>query len=84
MNALEGTVNTLAKEIDQFTSETASHFAEIENLVNQSDTQLMEIEELICDIHGCHECGGTGGWRRVVYLDMTDSNTDCPPWLEYD
>ena len=24
-----------------------------------------------------HECEGTG-WRRVVYLDMTDPNTNCP------
>ena len=24
------------------------------------------------------ECGGAGGWRRVVYLDMTDPNTNCP------
>ena len=23
-------------------------------------------------------CDGTGGWRRVVYLDMTDPNTNCP------
>ena len=23
-------------------------------------------------------CGGTGGWRRVVYLDMTDPSTTCP------
>ena len=23
-------------------------------------------------------CGGTGGWRRVVYLNMTDPNTTCP------
>ena len=23
-------------------------------------------------------CGGTAGWRRVVYLDMTDLNTNCP------
>ena len=26
----------------------------------------------------CHTCGGTGGWRRAVYLDMTDPNTNCP------
>ena len=26
-----------------------------------------------------HQCGGTGGWRRAVYLDMTDPSTDCPP-----
>ena len=25
-----------------------------------------------------HTCGGTGGWRRAVYLDMTDPNTNCP------
>ena len=25
-----------------------------------------------------HSCGGTGGWRRVVYLDMTDPSTTCP------
>ena len=25
-----------------------------------------------------HTCGGTGGWRRVVYLNMTDPNTNCP------
>ena len=23
-------------------------------------------------------CGGTWGWRRAVYLDMTDPNTNCP------
>ena len=25
-----------------------------------------------------YTCGGTGGWRRVVYLDMTDPSTTCP------
>ena len=25
-----------------------------------------------------HTCNGTGGWRRAVYLDMTDPNTNCP------
>ena len=25
-----------------------------------------------------YECGGTGGWRRVVYLNMTDPKTNCP------
>ncbi|CAI8049485.1 hypothetical protein GBAR_LOCUS27247, partial [Geodia barretti] len=23
-------------------------------------------------------CGGTKAWRRVVYLDMRDPNTNCP------
>ena len=25
-----------------------------------------------------YSCGGTGGWRRVVHLDMTDPHTTCP------
>ena len=25
-----------------------------------------------------HLYGGTGGWRRVVYLNMTDPNSTCP------
>ena len=25
-----------------------------------------------------YSCGGTGGWRRVVYLNMTDTHTTCP------
>ena len=25
-----------------------------------------------------YACGGTWGWRRAVYLDMTDPNTYCP------
>ena len=27
-------------------------------------------------------CDGTGGWRRVVYLNMTDPNTNCPSGWE--
>ena len=26
-------------------------------------------------------CGGTGGWRRVVFLNMTDPSHVCPPGL---
>ena len=25
-----------------------------------------------------YQCGGTFGWRRVVYLNMTDPNSHCP------
>ena len=28
---------------------------------------------------GIHVCGGTGGWRRVAYLNMTETNATCPP-----
>ena len=32
----------------------------------------------LAEYDNLHECGGTGGWRRVAYLDMTDPNTTCP------
>ena len=36
---------------------------------------------LICEPY--YTCGGTGGWRRAVYLDMTEPNTTCPSgWQE--
>ena len=49
---------------------------------NHMTTEIMELEEtlqqnLTCELN-VHLCGGTGGWRRVVYLDMTDPNTNCP------
>ena len=25
-----------------------------------------------------YACGGIGNWRRAVYLDVTDPNTNCP------
>ena len=27
---------------------------------------------------GGYTCGGEGGWRRAVYLNMADPNTNCP------
>ena len=29
-------------------------------------------------VQGPYTCGGTTGWRRVVYWDMTDPSTTCP------
>ena len=35
-------------------------------------------EENVTNNCEMYMCGGTGGWRRVVYLDMTDPSTTCP------
>ncbi|CAI8053786.1 hypothetical protein GBAR_LOCUS29386 [Geodia barretti] len=44
----------------------------------KSDLKDMK-ENLTQQISGyTYYCGGTGGWRRAVYLDMTDPNTNCP------
>ena len=49
-----------------------------QNLQNNLTHQLQDIQRNVTYILGPYTCGGTGGWRRVVYLDMTDPSTTCP------
>ena len=70
--------NDVKTELSGINDTTNEIVDEIEDHDKQTGTKLMDIEGYICDSHGCFTCGGTGGWRRVVYLDMTDPNTDCP------
>ena len=42
------------------------------------DADLPEKAETLEEIEGrVHPCGGTG-WRRAIFLDMTDPNEVCP------
>ena len=70
--------NDVKTELNGINDTTNEIVDEIEDHDKQTGTKLIDIKSLICDSHGCHTCGGTGGWRRVVYLNMTDPNTDCP------
>ena len=47
-----------------------------QNLQNNLTHQLETIKDCI-ESPPVYSCGGTGGWRRVVYLDMTDPHTTC-------
>ena len=49
-----------------------------QNLQNNLTHQLEITRDYIINNLPVYTCGGTGGWRRVVYLDMTDSSTTCP------
>ena len=40
------------------------------------DNLMQNLTEHIINIR--YTCGGTGGWRSAVYLDMTDPNNNCP------
>ena len=48
------------------------------NLQHNLTHKLEKIQDDVSYIHGPYTCGGTGEWRRVVYLDMTDPHTTCP------
>ena len=49
-----------------------------QNLQNNFTHQLEKIKDDLTFIREPHWCGRTGGWRHVVYLDMTDPSTTCP------
>ena len=53
--------------------------SELEHSVLTNVTkELKKTADYIVEQFPPYECGGTGGWRRVVYLNMTDPNTNCP------
>ena len=48
-----------------------------QNMQDNFAHKLEKIQDYIEQL-SVHTCGGTGGWRRVVQLDMTDPSTICP------
>ena len=49
-----------------------------QNLQNNITHHLKKIQDDVTFIREKYWCGGTGGWSRVVYLDMTNPSTTCP------
>ena len=72
------TLNCSRQPVEECTCDTPVEQNCSRNLVEECkaycDTDCPR-EEILSN----YECGGTGGWRRVVYLNMTDPNTNCPP-----
>ena len=51
-------------------------YNDTERLLQESVVPLLQLQTF--------SCGGSSGWRRVAYLNMSDSSQQCPPvWKEY-
>ena len=50
----------------------------LQEVDNELKKSFVSQTNSISNLH-VHSCGGTEGWRRAVYLDMTDPSTNCPP-----
>ena len=48
------------------------------NVLTNVTKELKKATDYVLEQLSPYGCGGTGGWRRVVYLNMTDPNTNCP------
>ena len=71
-------LDSLDSKQDQLNMIVMSVASELEQSVLENVTK--ELQKTSDRLHRslCNTCGGEGGWRRVVYLDMTDPTTSCP------
>ena len=93
LSSLNDSVSNLSMCLQEHKQQTAAELAQLQTSLQSSLTthtqqvnaklsnlthQLQDIQRNVTNILGPYTCGGTGGWRRVVYLDMTDPSTTCP------
>ena len=71
------TAAELAQLQTSLQSSLTTHTQQVNAKLNNHTHQLETIQNYVEQLP-VHTCGGTGGWRRVVYLDMTDPSTTCP------
>ena len=77
MKSIKGDFNSVKGELTSL-NETVSHLSgDLEQHKNQTTSASEELKEIVRN-NAVYTCDGTGGWRRAVYLDMTDPNTNCP------
>ena len=68
ISGLNSTANMICDKIEEHDNHITTE------LIKMNETLT---EQIINNRDGL-KCGGTWGWRRAVYLDMTDPNTNCP------
>ena len=89
VNMLRDDTSSLKGDLSSFNDSMNRISDNVEAHDNHVTTELMELDQnlqqnltlLLKNTYGyVTTCGpgGTWGWRRVVYLDMTDPNTTCP------
>ena len=71
---LNSTANMICDKIEEYDNEITTELMRINQTLTE---ELINNRESIYDTAEL-KCGGTWGWRRAVYLDMTDPNTNCP------
>ena len=76
---LDSKLDSLDTKQDTLSSTVTTLTSELEHTVLTNVTEeLKKTADYMLEQLPPYECGGSGGWRRVVYLNMTDPNTNCP------
>ena len=75
LSTLNDSMNRVSENVEAHDNHVTTELMELDQNLQQNFTlQLKNSYGYITP----HQCGGTGGWRRVVYLDMTNPNSTCP------
>ena len=75
LSSLNDSMNRISDNVEAHDNHMTTELMELDQNLQQNFTlQLQNSYGYITS----HQCGGTGGWRRVVYLNFTDPNTPCP------
>ena len=81
MNTMRGSMgedlNDIKTELSGVSNTTQGLCDKIEEHDAEITAELMDLSEYI-ELQSRYKCGGTGGWRRAVYLDMKNPYTHCP------
>ena len=76
LSNMTGDIQCIKNELKQI----SGHLDKPSNCCSPSSVEPSPVRSIPCPPppFPTYACGGEEGWRRVVYLDMTDNNTDCP------
>ena len=81
LNTMRGSMGEdftdIKTELSGISNTTQGLCDKIEEHDAEITAELMDLSEYI-ELQSRYKCGGTGGWRRAIYLDITDPNTECP------
>ena len=84
-DSLKGDLSSLNDSINRISDNVEAHDNHVTTELVERDQNLQQNFSLqLKNSYGyitsppIHTCGGTGGWRRVVYLNFTDPDTPCP------
>ena len=75
---IQENAETFQEKLDDIDADIQEKSETVQEKLDDIDADLQEKAETLEEIEGrVHPCGGTG-WRRAIFLDMTDPNEVCP------
>ena len=75
---IDSKLDSLESKQDALQMKVMTVGSELEANITEELEKTNTFLEASLGVEEGYECGGTFGWRRVVYLDMTKPNANCP------